>query len=764
MTGNVIAFRSRTVRLNWHPADRILLSDCGPNGEMFDLVRREPGGYLFKAHMGGDERRLTDEEIWNRRLDGNIVHYPAVSRGLSVEQHELLTMAFDVHSPAQRLVAEIRVAYCRKVDMFREQEHLNLRDCFKKAIGATYEEEIGNWTAQFEANETIQEADRKKLARLPADMTAAGRSDGPGRSYLQPATYWMVEDWWRLWASVGRDRRILVPLWAKRGNRKPKISLPFGVDVYAEMRTALTSEYYNLLQPKLTTVHDRLNKRLRNDPRLKGKLAVERDSRGAIVPWVSYDALHKFKKREFTRFEELAGRKGLRHARMRLDVFKRITYDMPAMEEIEIDHHLLDVVVVHETSGRPLGRPWLTLAIDRSTRMVVGLHVSFEPPSYASLQRCLMHMMWPKDLRGLPLINPWPCEGVPKRIFVDNGREFYSSSLRSAELALGFTLVHLPVRTPNLKGIIERFFGTLEIGVLDFEAGKTFCNALARGEYKSVRKARIKLSELRWKLLHWIVDEYHTAVHSTLDASPLERWYQKVPEGGVCAVSQREDLLGLLGSARSKPINSNGVQLFGQFYFHKELKALRHANGEKHRYEVRSDPYDIGSIMLLTPNGRWLTLESDRPERSKGVSVHQNMLRRSLARTLVPVGKTVEETHLDQAILLLDEANARVLGDRSAVTTATGHARYGTQNGVFLTPVAGLSGRSIVDLDPAPPVIDMMPVAQVEAPSPVVDTSKRKPRKTPEKPTVVAYEVVDEVSDDEMDEMFRLRLLAMEKN
>lgn len=40
---------------------------------------------------------------------------------------------------------------------------------------------------------------------------------------------------------------------------------------------------------------------------------------------------------------------------------------------VEIDHTLVDVMVVEEQTRLPLGRPWLSLALDVATRMVTGL-------------------------------------------------------------------------------------------------------------------------------------------------------------------------------------------------------------------------------------------------------------------------------------------------------------------------------------------------------------------------------------------------------
>ena len=45
---------------------------------------------------------------------------------------------------------------------------------------------------------------------------------------------------------------------------------------------------------------------------------------------------------------------------------------------LQMDHTLVDVVVVDEVDREPIGRPWLTLALDVATRAVPGFHLSLD--------------------------------------------------------------------------------------------------------------------------------------------------------------------------------------------------------------------------------------------------------------------------------------------------------------------------------------------------------------------------------------------------
>lgn len=67
------------------------------------------------------------------------------------------------------------------------------------------------------------------------------------------------------------------------------------------------------------------------------------------------------------------------------------------LERVEMDHFLCDVHLVCEKTGVRLGRPWLTLAVDHYSGMVLGYHLSFAPPSAASVLAALRHAILPKE-------------------------------------------------------------------------------------------------------------------------------------------------------------------------------------------------------------------------------------------------------------------------------------------------------------------------------------------------------------------------------
>ena len=62
------------------------------------------------------------------------------------------------------------------------------------------------------------------------------------------------------------------------------------------------------------------------------------------------------------------------------------------LEQVQIDHTVVDVIVVDERYRLPVGRPYVTAGIDVFSRCITGLVVTLEAPSALSAGLCLAHM------------------------------------------------------------------------------------------------------------------------------------------------------------------------------------------------------------------------------------------------------------------------------------------------------------------------------------------------------------------------------------
>lgn len=284
---------------------------------------------------------------------------------------------------------------------------------------------------------------------------------------------------------------------------------------------------------------------------------------------------------------------------------------------VQIDHTPVDVVLVDDEYRLPIGRPWITLAIDVFSRMVAGFYVSLDAPSVTSVAMCVAHAVLPKDewLARIGQDLEWPAHGLMDTIHVDNGPEFHSSSFRDACAMHGINLEYRPVRRPRFGGHIERLLGTLLKEIHDLP-GTTFSSVKERGEYKSDKHAAMTLKEFEAWLAILICKVYHKRVHSGIGMPPLKKWeiglfgdgremgrgLPKLPGDRVAF------MLDFLPRFR-RTIQPVGATIDGLTYFADVLRPWVGAPDPdnpkiKRKFTFRRDPRDISSVWFLDPELR----------------------------------------------------------------------------------------------------------------------------------------------------------------
>jgi putative transposase len=192
---------------------------------------------------------------------------------------------------------------------------------------------------------------------------------------------------------------------------------------------------------------------------------------------------------------------------------------------VEMDHTVCDVHIIEPRYGQPIGRPWLTLMIDRATRVILGMLLSLEAPSRLSLGLCLHHGVFPKSSWLATLGIPdacWPGFGLIGTLYTDNGKEFKARSHRRAAQLYGIDLKLRPAGDPAAGGIIERAIGTF-MGKVRLLPGASYSKLLKKKPRHADRSARMTLKELELYLARQI-SVYHQTTHDTLGHPPLAAW------------------------------------------------------------------------------------------------------------------------------------------------------------------------------------------------------------------------------------------------
>jgi len=276
---------------------------------------------------------------------------------------------------------------------------------------------------------------------------------------------------------------------------------------------------------------------------------------------------------------------------------------------VQIDHTPADIIIVDEVDRRPIGRPWLTLAIDVATRVVGGFCIALESPGSLSVALTVSHLCLPKTdfLRQRQIDFEWPVHGLPRRIHLDNGKEFHGRALTRGCREYGIGISYRPPLQPNFGGHIERLIGTM-MGEVHLLPGTTFSSVADRGEYDSGESAVMTLQEFeKWFTLQ-VVGVYHQKVHAGLGLPPLHVWKTNTAgrPGGIRAVPDPARFYLDFLPFEPRKVRRDGIRLFNIQYCDSALIPMM-GRFEK-KYAIKYDPRDLSKIYLKNESGEFLTI------------------------------------------------------------------------------------------------------------------------------------------------------------
>lgn len=320
------------------------------------------------------------------------------------------------------------------------------------------------------------------------------------------------------------------------------------------------------------------------------------------------------------------------------------------LEQVQIDHTVVDLIVVGERDRQPIGRPYLTLAIDILSRCVIGMVVTLEAPSAVSTGLCLAHGACDKRawLEALDVTMDWPMSGKPKQLYLDNAAEFKSEALRRGCEQHGIELAYRPPGQPHYGGIVERIIGTAMQMIHDELPGTTFANPGERGSYDSEKMATLTLRELeRWLAL--AIGTYHGSVHGGLLQPPAACWREAVARAGTPAAVGHPTafLIDFLPVIR-RTLTRTGFVIDHIRYYADALKPWIAQRERWPAFVIRRDPRDISRIWVLEPEGEHYLEIPYRTLSHPAVTLWEQ--RRALARLREMGRDKVDETALFRMI------------------------------------------------------------------------------------------------------------------
>ena len=289
----------------------------------------------------------------------------------------------------------------------------------------------------------------------------------------------------------------------------------------------------------------------------------------------------------------------------------------------QIDATVGDIYLVSQFDRSDIiGRPVMYFVMDSYSRMVTGMYVGLEGPSWAGAMMAIENAASDKVAYcasyGITITeDEWPCHHLPTAILGDRG-EMESKLADNLIQMLGVRVENAPPYRADLKGIIEQHFRTINTNALPFLPGKVLPDMSERGGRDYRLDAKLDIRQFTEIIIRCVL--YYNNSHCMdyfekngqmmqvgVDAVPLELWNFGIRYCSGCLRTVPKATLRLaLMPVDKASVTERGIRFKGMYYSCEEaLKGLwfekARAKGA-YRVKIYYDLRDMGAILAESPN------------------------------------------------------------------------------------------------------------------------------------------------------------------
>ena len=485
----------------------------------------------------------------------------------------------------------------------------------------------------------------------------------------KPPSWRTICRWHSSYVKAGYSIRGLYSATFKKGNRKSRLKeevekcVKKAIDYYSSEHRPTKKAAYKRLENALEEVNG---------------LRRSKDIKELPVP--SYRAfLDRLEK--LTPYEKKSARYGKRKAKIEFSPIAEGVKTTRVMERVCVDHTKLDLFVVDSETLMPIGRPWLTLAVDEYSRSIVGFYISFRDPDFIVLIKLIRNIIQQKNsiLEQYSFLeNEWLCYGVPELFIFDNGKEFWCDDLEVVLAELNIQYAFNPVQHPWFKGKVERKFGTVNTQLLSQMEGKTFSSLAERDDYNPKENAIIRFNTFVEIFYKWVVDEYQIAPTTEEKIIPNLYWKKSVEEFPPKLV-EADRLNIVLGRTEESKLRKGGI-FYKKIRYDSEQLASYRARAGNVMTSYKVDPDDLSSIYVFNKLDRkYIRVEAIDQDYACRFNEVQHDVHMTYAR------KNTEGSYNHQDVVrasleierrIQEEANSWDITSTASVSSTTAVAKY----------------------------------------------------------------------------------------
>ena len=286
----------------------------------------------------------------------------------------------------------------------------------------------------------------------------------------------------------------------------------------------------------------------------------------------------------------------------------------------QVDATIADIYLVSSLNrNRVIGRPVVYAIIDVFSRMITGIYVGLEGPSWIGAMMALDNMIADKveycREYGIEISEEqWPCRHLPEIIIADRG-EFEGYNVENLINNLNVKIENTSPYRGDLKGIVERSFRTTNEKIKHKTPGAIQKEFRKRGDRDYRLDATLTLEEFTKIyiniVLHHnskIIDKYpmdKEMIADEITAAPINLWNWGIKnrKGRLKTVDREVLRLNILPKGRAS-VSRAGIRFKGLYYSSdKAVKEQWFVNLKVRSIEVVYDPRNMSKIYIPYNNG-----------------------------------------------------------------------------------------------------------------------------------------------------------------
>ncbi|MDR6632653.1 putative transposase [Phyllobacterium sp. 1468] len=579
------------------------LDRCVIDAQYYFWVNSDSEAHSFQDEATGRAKSLTHEEVYRMRSEGRFTclhNYHALHDARLRKETE--AQRFADLSKKDKSTVLWKKEFCERFMMLESQRQATRGELSMKA-----------------AIETINAA----ICSTEIQRQTAGKNCKAEITVRKPPSPSTLRGWLRQYKAWDYNPLFLKDNFGRSGNRHPRLS----PEIY-QLLHDMAERFGDPRRPSKVAVYDKLLIELR-------KINAERAISGQPnLPAPSIQALSN-RIRQLNQFEVMSLREGEAAAKKHFYKMTRGHEVFLPLEEVEMDEWDVSLRLLVVKAGIRLKltkeqrleldktRVWISVAIDRATRCVLAIHLVAGSPSAKSALATVQMVVSDKSkiARQAGCQTPWDMGGHFDAICSDTGAAFISLESQAAVADLGSEMMFPPGGLPQMRGRIERVFGTIHTRFVSLLHGRTFINPVVRGDYDSDASAIFDAEEFKRLLIRYIVDVYHNTPHEGLQGeTPRNAWLRLNREFETRMPIDDELARHIFGVTDEREVRREGIEYSELFYRDDKLQDFRREKGQK-SVLIRVDETNLGRISVRLPSG-WLTVGCAR-DGMEGVSLQE---------------------------------------------------------------------------------------------------------------------------------------------